>query len=63
MIDAGFSKKSIKKAIDYAMNDKHFWRKLARCGRRLGDGKASEKILKILKAIKIDEKLLRKKLA
>jgi len=63
VIDAGFSKKSIKKAIDYAMNDKHFWRKLARCGRRLGDGKASEKILKILKAIKIDEKLLRKKLA
>ena len=62
VIDAGFSRKEIKSAADFVLYDKSFRRALASCGHRLGDGNASEKILKVLRNVKIDESLLRKKL-
>lgn len=53
---------SISEAIKFALSN-NFKSKISKCGYRLGDGCAGEKIISILKSVKINEMLLRKKLA
>jgi len=55
-------KNEITNAIKKALYDKNFKEKVRQCTNPYGDGKASERIVKILSDIKIDEKLLQKKL-
>lgn len=62
VVDSGVKAEEIRKSIKYALENKPFRKKLARCGTRLGDGTASEKVLAVIKHIPINEKLLRKKL-
>jgi UDP-N-acetylglucosamine 2-epimerase (non-hydrolysing)/GDP/UDP-N,N'-diacetylbacillosamine 2-epimerase (hydrolysing) len=52
----------IMKAIDFALNDKDFLKKVQTCKNKFGDGRSSEKIVKILKELKIDEKLIQKQI-
>lgn len=62
VIDVGYDKDQIKKAINKALYDKKFKEKVKRCKNPYGDGKASERIVKILSKIKLDQKLLQKKI-
>ena len=62
VIDVPYDKEKIKKAILKALYDKNFREKIKNCKNPYGDGKASERIVKILSSIEIDEKLLQKKL-
>jgi UDP-hydrolysing UDP-N-acetyl-D-glucosamine 2-epimerase len=62
VIFASTPKKDIKGAIETALYDKNFEGKVERCTNPYGDGKTSEKIVKVLSTIKIDEKLLQKKI-
>jgi UDP-N-acetylglucosamine 2-epimerase (non-hydrolysing)/GDP/UDP-N,N'-diacetylbacillosamine 2-epimerase (hydrolysing) len=61
-IFVGYDRKQILKAIRTALYDKKFRRELKKCRNPYGDGKASERIVRILKGIKIDQKLLAKKI-
>ena len=62
IIDVKPHKKDILKAIDYALNNENFTKKLKKCKNKFGDGKASEKIVKILKNLKINESLIQKQI-
>jgi len=62
IIDAEPEKNKIIDSINYALNDKGFLRKVESCKNKFGDGKTSEKIVKILKEIKIDDKLIQKQI-
>lgn len=62
VIDVDYDKNEIKKAIQKALFDKKFRSKVKRCKNPYGDGKASERIVKILSKIKIDQKILQKKI-
>ncbi len=63
VIDVGYDKEEIKKAIKKAFCDKRFGDRVRRCKNPYGDGKASERIVKILSKIRVDEKLVNKKIA
>lgn len=61
VISTGTDLNSIDKAIAKAIYPSRDLRNILKsCGQRLGDGHASEKILATLKAVKINEKLMRK---
>ncbi|MBD3264488.1 MAG: UDP-N-acetylglucosamine 2-epimerase (hydrolyzing) [Candidatus Omnitrophica bacterium] len=62
VIDVGYCKEQIKRAIDKVLNDKKFRAKLKKSPNPYGDGKAGERIVKILKKIKIDDRLLQKQI-
>jgi len=62
IIDVGYNKKEIKEAILRAMNDKKFQAKMKRCKNPYGDGRTSIRIVKILNRIKINKRLLYKKI-
>lgn len=62
VIDVGYNKKEIIKAIKKALYDKKFIAKVKKCKTPYGDGKAGVRIAKVLADIKIDSKLLQKKL-
>jgi len=55
-------KEEIIKAVKIALYDKDFREKVKDCINPYGDGKASERIVKILSEIKIDKKLLQKRI-
>jgi len=61
VIDAKPSADDIIKKIKFVLGSKNFRKKLAKCGTRAGDGKASERIVKILKKTPLDIILLRKR--
>lgn len=61
-IEVGYKKEKIKKAIKKALYDNYFKNKVARVKNPYGSGKAGEKITKILANIRIDEKLLNKRI-
>jgi GDP/UDP-N,N'-diacetylbacillosamine 2-epimerase (hydrolysing) len=61
VINIGYKKEEIKKAIEKALSP-DFKAKLKDCQSYYGDGRASEKIVKILKNVEINDKLLNKKL-
>jgi len=62
IVDVEAEKKAILKAIDFALNDKKFQIKLKNCVNKFGDGKAAEKIVKILKEIPLNEDLIKKQI-
>ncbi|MBI2968251.1 MAG: UDP-N-acetylglucosamine 2-epimerase (hydrolyzing) [Bacteroidetes bacterium] len=53
-------KKQIKEAILKSVNDKEYIKKVKKCANPYGDGKSADRIVKILKNIKIDDRLLYK---
>ena len=55
-------KKKIIRAVKKAVFDKSFRQKIKKCKNPFGQGRASEKIVKILTKIKKDKKLLQKKI-
>jgi UDP-N-acetylglucosamine 2-epimerase len=62
VIDVGHDKDEIKSAINKALFDDEFIEKARNCKNPYGDGKASERIVKVLSKIKIDKTLLQKKI-
>lgn len=62
VIEVGYGKKEIAAAIKKALFDKKFLSLVKKRQSPYGDGKASQRILRILKSVKIDKKLLQKKL-
>ena len=62
IIDIEPKKDKILEAVHFILNDKAFKNKLKKCKNKYGEGKASKKIVHILKNIKIDEKFIRKQI-
>ena len=62
VIDAGYDREQIKKAIQKALYDKKFGEKVKKCRNPYGNGKAGIKIGALLSKIKIDNKLLQKQI-
>jgi GDP/UDP-N,N'-diacetylbacillosamine 2-epimerase (hydrolysing) len=63
VIDVNYDKEEIKRAIKKAIYDKEFKKKVKKCKNPYGNGKTGIKIVKILNKIKLDKKLLQKKMA
>mgnify|MGYP001049651759 CR=1 FL=1 len=62
VIDVDYNKEEIKRAIKKAIYDKKFKERVKKCKNPYGDGKAGIRIVKILNKIKLDKKLLQKKM-
>jgi UDP-hydrolysing UDP-N-acetyl-D-glucosamine 2-epimerase len=62
VIDVNYNREEIKRAIKKAIYDKKFKKKVKKCKNPYGNGKAGIKIVKILNEIKLDKKLLQKKM-
>ena len=62
IIDAPHDKKAIARAIRKALYDKEFRTQVKRCRNPYGDGKAGARMAKILSKIKINHKLLQKRI-
>lgn len=62
IINVAYRKEEIARGIKKALFDTTFRKKLGRCINFYGDGSSSEKIVKVLKNIKLDKKLLNKKI-
>jgi UDP-N-acetylglucosamine 2-epimerase (non-hydrolysing)/GDP/UDP-N,N'-diacetylbacillosamine 2-epimerase (hydrolysing) len=62
VIDVNYDKEEIKEAIDKTFNDKRFIEKVKKCKNPYGDGKTGERIADILSKIKINSRLLEKRL-
>jgi UDP-hydrolysing UDP-N-acetyl-D-glucosamine 2-epimerase len=63
VIDVGYKKQEILKAVKKALTDKAFLAEVKQCQNPYGDGKSAPKIAKILSEIEITPQLLQKKLA
>ena len=63
VIGVGYNKEQIKAAIKKALDDENFKEKAKNCKSPYGDGKAGVVIADILSKIKIDKKLMQKRLA
>ncbi|CEG12898.1 UDP-N-acetyl-D-glucosamine 2-epimerase, UDP-hydrolysing [groundwater metagenome] len=63
VIDVDHNKDEIIKAIEKALYNEEFKDKVKKCKNPYGDGKAGERIAKILSKIEINNKLLQKKLS
>jgi len=62
IIDVDPDKNKILDAIDFALNNKEFLKKVNSCKNKFGDGKSSQKIVKILKELEINDKLIQKQI-
>ena len=62
VIDVDYDKEQIKAAIKKALYDEDFKREVKNCKNPYGDGKAGVRIADILSKIKVDKKLLQKRL-
>jgi len=62
VIDAGHKKEEIIRSIDKALHDKKFRNKVKMCKNVYGDGKSSQRIVKVLSEIKVTPELLKKKI-
>ncbi|MEM2963774.1 MAG: UDP-N-acetylglucosamine 2-epimerase [Candidatus Anstonellales archaeon] len=62
VIDVGYNKKEILRAIKKALYDKKFLMKVKKCKNPYGDGKAAQRIVKVLAKIKITPSLLQKRI-
>jgi GDP/UDP-N,N'-diacetylbacillosamine 2-epimerase (hydrolysing) len=62
VIDVDYDKEEIKRAVQKALCDEEFREKVKRSKNFYGDGKAGKRIAKILSEIKIDKKLLEKRM-
>jgi GDP/UDP-N,N'-diacetylbacillosamine 2-epimerase (hydrolysing) len=63
IIDVKPDKEQIIETIDYALTNEDFKKKVKTCKNKFGDGKSSEKIVEILKDLKIDEELIKKQIS
>jgi UDP-N-acetylglucosamine 2-epimerase (non-hydrolysing)/GDP/UDP-N,N'-diacetylbacillosamine 2-epimerase (hydrolysing) len=63
IIDVKPEKNKILKAVDLALNNMEYLKRVKKCKNKFGDGKAAEKIVKILKNLKIDENLIQKQIS
>jgi UDP-N-acetylglucosamine 2-epimerase (non-hydrolysing)/GDP/UDP-N,N'-diacetylbacillosamine 2-epimerase (hydrolysing) len=62
IIDVGYNKEQIKKAINKALFDEKFKQKARNCRSIYGDGKAGERIADILSETRINKRLLLKRM-
>lgn len=62
VIDVPCKKDEIKEAIIRALNDKDFTEEVKSCSNPYTEGRASDKIVKALKSVSLDKKLLQKKM-
>jgi UDP-N-acetylglucosamine 2-epimerase (non-hydrolysing)/GDP/UDP-N,N'-diacetylbacillosamine 2-epimerase (hydrolysing) len=62
VIDASYNSEDIKKAIEKALFDEDYIKKLKTVESPYGDGRAFERIVHLLNSIKIDKKLIQKRL-
>lgn len=62
IIDVKPERVDIIKAINFALTNKNFREKIKKCRNKFGDGKASVKMVKILKTFKIDQNLIKKQI-
>jgi GDP/UDP-N,N'-diacetylbacillosamine 2-epimerase (hydrolysing) len=62
VIDVDYRRDQITSAINTCLHNKGFKRKLGKCVNPYGDGKASPRIAKILSTIKLDSKLVQKRI-
>jgi len=62
VINVGYNRKKIKMAIENAIRDEKFLEKVKKCKNPYGDGKTSERIVKILSEIELTPKLLQKRI-
>lgn len=62
VINVGYNKNEIKKAIEKAINDKIFLKKVKNCKSLYGNGDAAKKIVKILETINLETIPVQKKL-
>lgn len=60
ILDVEPIKNKIVNAIDISLNDKNFSKKVKTSKNKFGEGKSSQKIVKILKELKITDKLIQK---
>ena len=63
VIEAGYNKEQIKRAIKKAVFDKKFREKIKKCKNPYGDGKTGKRVANILARIKIDKRLLQKQIS
>jgi len=63
IIDVSPEKKAITTAVDIALHNKKFLEKVKTSKNIFGDGNASQKIVKILKTIQIDDQLIQKQIS
>jgi len=62
VVDVGYNRSTITKAIKKALYDKKFLEKVKRCKNPYGDGKTGPRVAKILSELEITPKLLQKKI-
>ncbi len=62
IIDVQPKKEEILNAVDFAFNNKDFLIRVRGCKNNFGDGMAAQKMVKIFKDIKIDDKLIQKQI-
>jgi len=62
VIDVGYNRREIVKAVKKALHDRKFRAKVKKCKNPYGDGKASQRIVKELSKIKITPELLQKRI-
>ena len=62
VIDAGYNKGQILKAIERSLFDRRFRDRCRRCGNPYGKGESGKKIANVLSSIKIDKKLIQKRM-
>lgn len=62
IIDVEPDKNKILEAIDFALRNKDFLKKVEICKNKFGDGKTTQKIVKVLKELKIGDKLIQKQI-
>lgn len=62
VIDTDYNYKNIKVAIEKALYDTNFLQKIKHCKNPYGNGRASEKIVKVLSKLKINKELFQKQL-
>jgi UDP-hydrolysing UDP-N-acetyl-D-glucosamine 2-epimerase len=62
IIDVSYTKKEIKKAIEKAISDKKFQKKVMICKNKYGDGTASRKIIEVLERIDLKNIPIQKKM-
>jgi UDP-N-acetylglucosamine 2-epimerase (non-hydrolysing)/GDP/UDP-N,N'-diacetylbacillosamine 2-epimerase (hydrolysing) len=62
ILDVAPEKTEILKAIDFAFTNQDFLNKVKSCKNKFGDGKSAQRIIKILKQLIIDKKLIQKQI-
>ncbi len=62
VIDVGYDRNEIRKAVEKSLNDKHYLSKLEKIKNPWGDGKTGPRVAKILERLEINSKLLTKQI-